>query len=332
MENPIVLYQSEDGQANLEVRLQEDTVWLTLNQMADLFQRDKSVVSRHLSSIYKEGELSQTATVAKNATVQEEGERSVQRDIVFYNLDVIISVGYRVKSKRGTQFRIWANKVLKDHIVKGYTLNEQRLRQQQDQLKQIQQMLLLFQQTANDDELKLEEARGLLALITDYAKSFSLLNQFDVDEVPADGLNGRITYEIDYTEAVLAIRQLKQTLIDKKEASELFGKERSDGFQGILGTIVQTFDGQYLYSTIEEQAANLLYLIIKNHPFSDGNKRIGSFMFVWFLEKNKHRLNRDGALKINDNALVALALLVAQSDPSTKELMIQLIMNLIKTD
>ncbi len=251
---------------------------------------------------------------------------------LFYNLDVIISVGYRVKSKRGTQFRIWANKVLKDHIVKGYTLNEQRLRQQQNQLAQIQQTLLLFRQTANDEKLKLGETKGLLALITDYAKSFSLLNQFDADEVPSDGLNGLITYEIDYTEAVLAIRKLKQQLIDKKEASEMFGKERSDGFQGILGTIVQTFDGQYLYSTIEEQAANLLYLIIKNHPFSDGNKRIGSFMFVWFLEKNQHSLNRNGALKINDNALVALALLVAQSDPSTKELMIQLIMNLIKTN
>ncbi|GAB3642168.1 RhuM family protein [Spirosoma arcticum] len=329
MENPIVLYQSEDGQANLEVRLQENTVWLTLNQITDLFQRDKSVISRHLRNVFVEGELGYDSVVAKNATTAADGKTY---QVEYFNLDVIISVGYRVKSKRGTQFRIWANKVLKDHIVEGYTLNEQRLRQQQDQLTQIQRTLLLFQQTANDEELKLGEAKGLLALITDYAKSFSLLNQFDIDEVPSDGLNGLITYEIDYTEAVLAIRKLKQQLIDKKEASELFGKERSDGFQGILGTIVQTFDGQYLYSTIEEQAANLLYLIIKNHPFSDGNKRIGSFMFVWFLEKNKHRLNRDGALKINDNALVALALLVAQSDPSTKELMIQLIMNLIKTD
>ena len=329
MENPIVLYQSEDGSTNLTVRLQDDSAWLTQVQIADLFERDKSVISRHLRNVFVEGELDYSSVVAKNATTATDGK---VYQVEYFNLDVIISVGYRVKSKRGTQFRIWANKVLKDHIVKGYTLNEQRLRQQQDQLTQIQQTLLLFQQTANDEELKLGEAKGLLALITDYAKSFSLLNQFDVDEVPSDGLSGLITYEIDYTEAVLAIRQLKQTLIDKKEASEMFGKERSDGFQGILGTVVQTFDGQYLYSTIEEQAANLLYLIIKNHPFSDGNKRIGSFMFVWFLEKNKHRLNRDGALKINDNALVALALLVAQSDPSTKELMIQLIMNLIKTD
>ena len=329
MENPIVLYQSEDGSTNLTVKLQDDSAWLTQVQIADLFQRDKSVVSRHLRNVFVEGELVYDSVVAKNATTAADGKIY---QVEYFNLDVIISVGYRVKSKRGTQFRIWANKVLKDHIVKGYTLNEQRLRQQQNQLTQIQQTLLLFRQTADDEELKLGEAKGLLALITDYAKSFSLLNQFDVDEVPSVGLNGVITYEIDYTEAVLAIRQLKQQLIDKKEASELFGKERSDGFQGILGTIVQTFDGQYLYSTIEEQAANLLYLIIKNHPFSDGNKRIGSFMFVWFLAKNKHRLNRDGALKINDNALVALALLVAQSDPSTKELMIQLIMNLIKTD
>lgn len=329
MENPIVLYQSEDGSTNLTVKLQNDSAWLTQIQIADLFQRDKSVISRHLRNVFVEGELNYNSVVAKNATTAADGKIY---QVEHFNLDVIISVGYRVKSKRGTQFRIWANKVLKDHIVKGYTLNEQRLRQQQNQLTQIQQTLLLFQQTANDEELKLGEAKGLLALITDYAKSFSLLNQFDVDEVPSDGLNGLITYEIDYTEAVLAIRKLKQQLIEKKEASELFGKERSDGFRGILGTIVQTFDGQYLYSTIEEQAANLLYLIIKNHPFSDGNKRIGSFMFVWFLEKNRHRLNRNGALKINDNALVALALLVAQSDPSTKDLMIQLIMNLIKTD
>lgn len=258
MENPIVLYQSEDGSTNLTVKLQNDSVWLTQVQIADLFQRDKSVVSpRHLRNVFVEGELVYDSVVAKNATTAADGKTY---QVEYFNLDVIISVGYRVKSKRGTQFRIWANKVLNDHIVKGYTLNEQRLHQQQDQLKQIQQTLLLFQRTANDDELKLGEARGLLALITDYAKSFSLLNQFDVDEVPADGLDGRITYEIDYTEAVRSIRQLKQTLIDKKEASDLFGKERSDGFQGILGTIVQTFDGQYLYSTIEEQAANLLYL------------------------------------------------------------------------
>lgn len=329
MENPIILYQSEDGNTNLEVRLQQDTVWLTQVQIADLFQRDKSVISRHVQNVFTEGELDYNSVVAKNATTASDG-KIYQVD--YFNLDVIISVGYRVKSKRGTQFRIWANKILKEHIVRGYTLNESRLRQQQSQLQQIQQTLLLFQRTADDEELKLDEAKGLLALITDYAKSFSLLNQFDTNEVPSDGLNDSITYEIDYHEAIGAIWQLKQTLVKKKEASDLFGKERSDGFQGILGTVVQTFDGQYLYATIEEQAANLLYLIIKNHPFSDGNKRIGSFMFVWFLEKNKHRLNRNGALKINENALVALALLVAQSDPSSKDLMIQLIMNLIKTD
>ena len=329
MENPIILYQSEDGSTNLDVRLQEDTVWLRQAQIADLFGTKRPAITKHLGAIFATNELDRDSVCSEMEHTARDGKTY---NTLFYNLDAIISIGYRVNSHNATQFRIWANKVLKDHIVKGYTLNEQRLRQQQDQLTQIQQTLLLFRQTADDEELKLGEAKGLLALITDYAKSFSLLNQFDVDEVPSDGLNGSITYEIDYTEAVLAIRQLKQTLIDRKEASEMFGKERSDGFQGILGTIVQTFDSQYLYSTIEEQAANLLYLIIKNHPFSDGNKRIGSFMFVWFLEKNKHRLNRDGALKTNDNALVALALLVAQSDPSTKQLMIQLIMNLIKTD
>ncbi len=282
MENPIILYRSEDGNTSLEVKLQNDTVWLTQAQIADLFQRDKSVISRHTRNIFTEGELDYNAVVAKNATTAVDGK---VYQVEYFNLDVIISVGYRVKSKLGTQFRIWANHVLKDHIVRGYTLNEQRLWQQQQYLQQIQRTLMLFQQTSNDEELKLNEAKGLLSLITDYAKSFSLLNQFDTDEVPTDGLSETITYEIHYTEAKKAVGQLKQELISKKEASELFGKERSDGFQGILGTIVQTFDGQYLYSTIEEQAANLLYLIIKNHPFSDGNKRPDAFMFVWFLEK-----------------------------------------------
>ncbi|WP_266362002.1 virulence protein RhuM/Fic/DOC family protein [Tellurirhabdus rosea] len=254
------------------------------------------------------------------------------KPVSFYSLDVIISIGYRVKSQQGTQFRIWANKVLKDHLLKGYTLNEKRLQQQRESLREIQQTLLQFQQSVEQESLTLQEAKGMLSLITEYAKSFTLLNQFDTNEVDTIGLGEDVVYELDYDESLAAIAELKQRLMEQKEASDLFGRIRDDGFRGILGSVAQTFGGQYLYPTIEEQAAHLLYFVIKNHPFSDGNKRIGAFLFVWFLEKNRHRLKKNGVLKINENALVALALLVAQSDPASKELMIQLIMNLIKND
>ena len=199
----------------------------------------------------------------------------------FYSLDVIISVGYRVKSPQGTQFRIWANRVLKEHLIKGYTLNENRLKQQQQCIRDIQQTLLQFQQSVDNEDLSIREAKGLLALVTDYAKSFSLLNQFDTDEVNTTGVGEVIEYELDYDEALTAVGELKRELITKHEASDLFGKIRDDGFQGILGSVSQTFGGEYVYPTIEEQAANLLYFIIKNHPFADGNKRIGAFMFVF---------------------------------------------------
>lgn len=239
-----------------------------------------------------------------------------------YNLDVIISVGYRVNSKKATEFRQWATQRLKDYLVKGYAINQKRL-------EQLQQVVNIVQQSGSTKELSTSEAKGLLDIITHYTQSFVLLNQFDSNRLVSDQLNENITYEIEYTEAVKAIDLLKKQLIKKKEATGLFGNQKDDSFQGILGNIVQTFGGEYLYKSIEEQAAHLLYFVIKNHPFSDGNKRIGAFLFVWFLEKNKHRVKKDGEVKINDNGLVALALLVAQSNPDDKELMISLIINLI---
>ncbi len=326
MENQIVIFQTQDGAANLEVRLTDETVWLSQAQMIDLFQRDQSVISRHINSVFAEGELDRKSNMQKMHIANSD------KPVSFYSLDVIISIGYRVKSQQGTQFRIWANKVLKDHLLKGYTLNEKRLQQQRESLREIQQTLLQFQQSVEQESLTLQEAKGMLSLITEYAKSFTLLNQFDTNEVDTIGLGEDVVYELDYDESLAAIAELKQRLMEQKEASDLFGRIRDDGFRGILGSVAQTFGGQYLYPTIEEQAAHLLYFVIKNHPFSDGNKRIGAFLFVWFLEKNRHRLKKNGVLKINENALVALALLVAQSDPASKELMIQLIMNLIKND
>jgi death-on-curing family protein len=211
---------------------------------------------------------------------------------------------------------------LKDHLVKGYTINQQRL-------EQLNQVVKLIQAGGKIEDINLNEAKGLLDIISNYTQSFILLNQYDSHSLNSDFLNENITYQIKYDEAIAAITELKKQLINAKEATQLFGNQKDDSFSGILGNIIQSFGGHYLYPSIEEQAANLLYFVIKNHPFSDGNKRIGAFMFVWFLEKNKHRFKKNGELKINDNALVALALLVAQSDPADKDLMVQLIVNLV---
>ena len=318
----IEIFQSEDGQTQISVKFEEDTVWLTQGQLVTLFNSSKANISEHTRNIFAEGELDLKQTVRKFRTVRTEGKKEVSRQLDHYNLDLILSIGYRVNSKRGTQFRQWATQRLKDYLVKGYAINQLRL----DQLRQTIQ---LIQQGSQSENLNLKEAKGLLEIISNYTESFILLNQFDSNKFTEGQLNENITYEISFTEAVSAIKELKQQLIKKKEASNLFGNQKDESFKGLLGNIVQTFDDEYLYKSIEEQAAHLLYFVIKNHPFTDGNKRIGAFLFVWFLEKNKHRFKKSGEVKINDNGLVALALLVAQSNPDDKELMIKLIINLI---
>jgi len=302
------------------VMLEQETVWLTQKQITELFDRERTVITKHIGNIFKEKELEEKSVCAKFAHTAGDGKTY---ETQYYNLDVIISVGYRVKSKRGTQFRQWATQRLKEHLVKGYTINEKRL-------ADLEQTIKLVRQTGQAKELSATEAKGLLDIITNYTQSFILLNQFDSNSLPEAKLNENITYEIEYNEAVKAIAELKKQLIKKKEASALFGNERDGAFGGILNSVVQTFGGEYLYKSIEAQAAHLLYFVIKNHPFTDGNKRIGAFLFVWFLEKNRHRFKQSGELKINDNALVALALLVAQSNPDDKDLMISLVINLIK--
>jgi death-on-curing family protein len=315
----IEIYQTPDGQLQMEVQFEKDTVWLSQSQISTLFNRDRTVITKHINNIFKEGELVHDSVCAKFAHTAEDG-KIYQVD--FYNLDVIISVGYRVKSKQGTQFRQWATQRLKDYLVKGYSLNQKRL-------EQLQQVVEVIQRSGRTESLQISEAKGLLEILGNYTQSFIILNQYDSHSLLTGSLNENITYEIQYEEATAAIVELKRQLITKKEATELFGNQKDDSFRGVLGNIVQSFGGQYLYPSIEEQAANLLYFVIKNHPFSDGNKRIGAFLFVWFLEKNKHRFKANGEVKINDNGLVALALLVAQSDPAEKELMIKLVINLI---
>lgn len=314
--NSIEIYQTADGQLQIEVQFEKDTVWLSQSQMTGLFQRDRTVITKHINNIFSEGELDEKSNVQKMHIAFSD------KPVALYSLDVIISVGYRVKSQQGTQFRQWATQKLKEYLVQGYSINQKRL-------EQLQQIVEVIQRSGNSEHLQLGEAKGLLEILSNYTHSFILLNQYDSHNLKTGSLNEQISYEIQYEEAVAAIAELKRQLLAKKEATELFGNQKDASFQGILGNVVQSFGGQYLYPSIEEQAANLLYFVIKNHPFSDGNKRIGAFLFVWFLEKNRHRFKKNGEVKINDNGLVALALLVAQSDPNEKELMIKLVINLI---
>ena len=251
------------------------------------------------------------------------------KPVAFYSLDVILAVGYRTNSKTAIEFRKWATQRLKDYLIKGFAVNEKRVKEYQENLIELQKTIKLIQDSVELKELSTLESKGFLSIITNYTQSFILLNQFDSDSLNLQKLDKNITYEIAYEEACEAITELKKQLIKKKEASDLFGNQKDQSFVGILGNITQSFGGEYLYKSIEEQASHLLYFVIKNHPFSDGNKRIGAFLFIWFLEKNKHSLKKSGELKINDNGLVALALLVAQSNPKEKELMIKLIINLI---
>lgn len=322
----LILYQSDDGQTGVDVRLYDETIWLTLNQMAELFERDKSVVSRHLRNIYQSGELQREATVAKNATVQREGGREVKRDIECFNLDAIISVGYRVNSMRGTQFRIWATSVLKDHLVKGYTLNQKRLAEKG--VGEVRQMLALLAATLKGQRLVGDEGVAILDIITHFAKTWQVLWQYDEDSLPVLEAKhtGGAVLEID--EVRRAIETLRRELMSKVEATDIFGNERGGSLPGIIGAVRQTFDGHDLYPGVEEKAAHLLYFIIKDHPFTDGNKRIGSFLFLLFLKKN----GLLDVVNLDNKALVALTLLTASSDPGQKDLIIRLIVNLLSEE
>jgi prophage maintenance system killer protein len=317
----VIIYKAKDGRVELSVSLSSETVWLSLNQISGLFGRDKSVVSRHLSNIFKSKELAKDQTVAKFATVQKEGSKEVRRDIDCYNLDVIISVGYRVNSVQATQFRIWATQVLKDHLVHGYTIHEKRLAE--CGVKELQQSVELLQKTLIQNELVNDIGVETVQLIMSYAKTWHTLLAYDEDGLKMPEQGKQSVAILNYEVAVNAINTLRTDLAARSEATALFGNEREHGLQSILGNIEQTFDGEPLYKTSEERAAHLLYFVIKDHPFSDGNKRIGCLMFLLYL-KLQHKV-----IKINDNGLVALALLIAESNPVQKDLMVRLVVNLL---
>jgi prophage maintenance system killer protein len=321
----IQIFKAQDGTTEIQVKLENDTVWLNLMQITELFKRDKSVISRHINNIFKEKELNMEATVANFATVQYEGERQVERNIEFFNLDVIISVGYRIKSQRGTQFRIWANKILKDYLIQGFSINERRLLQQNVQLKQLQESVKLLENVLKYKELSEDESTGLLKIISDYAYALDILDQYDYQSLEISETSGKETYQLDYEEAMLQIRRVKEIYGN----SELFGHEKDNSFRSSVATIYQTFNGIDLYPSIEEKAANLLYFVTKNHSFTDGNKRIAAFLFLYFLEKNGILFDQYGNKRIADNALVALTLMIAVSRTEEKETMTKVIVNLI---
>lgn len=326
----VVVFKPQGGQTEFQVVLdgEHDTVWATEQQIMELFGKARRTIGEHIKNIYEEGELDKESTWREFRQVQKEGDREVSRKVSIYNLDVIISVGYRVKSPVGTEFRKWATQRLKEYLLKGYSINQKLLSTEQQKVKTLKQEINQLNEELFQTQKTLTD--GLLSIISHYSKSFELLDKYDKDELSSENLNNDLIYVINYDDVKNAIQQLKSSLIDKGEASDLFGNEKDDSFKGILGSISQTVFGELAYPTIEQQAVQLLYSIIKGHPFSDGNKRIGSFMFVWFLEQNGHHLNENGERKINDNTLVTLALAVAQSLPEQRETVQKLIMNLIK--
>jgi prophage maintenance system killer protein len=319
-QSQIVIYQS--GKNAVEVQLNSETLWLNLQQIADLFDRDKSVISRHLSKIFKEKELEQKSVIAKNATTAADGKTY---QVEYFNLDAIISVGYRVNSKQGTRFRQWSNSVLRDHLTKGFTLNRQRF---EKNAAELEAALELVRKASQSPELLAETGRGLIDIVTRYAQTFLILQRYDEGLLsePRMQKGGKLP---TVAAARASLARLKSELISRGEATALFAKEREDALAALLGNLDQTIFGNPAYPSIEEKAAHLLYFVIKNHPFIDGNKRSAAFLFVDFLNKNHRLLGADGQVVINDIGLAALTLLVAESKPSNKETMIKLIVNML---
>ncbi len=321
--NQIVIYQSADGQTTIDVKMEQETVWLTQAQMAELFQTDRTSILRHIKNIYKTGELAETATCAIFAQVRQEGKRTITRPIPYYNLDMIISVGYRVNSIYGTQFRIWANRVLKEYLVQGYAVNNRLTAQKYEELSQLVHILGRTIQTQN--ELDQPQANELIQVVSDYTYALDTLDRYDYQQLAVEKTTTTERFHATYENAMEAIQALK----DKFGGSQWFANEKDESFRSSIGQIYQTFDGQDLYPSIEEKAAVLLYLVTKNHSFSDGNKRIAATLFLWFMQKNGILYNANGTKRISNGTLVALTLMIAESRTEEKDVMIKVVVNLI---
>jgi prophage maintenance system killer protein len=312
----VILYKN-----HLEVRLEKDTVWLTQKQMSELFDTERSVITKHLRNVLKTKELNEESVCAIFAHTAADGKTYKTN---YYNLDMIISVGYRVNSKRGTQFRIWATNVLRKHLVEGYTINEKRLKAQQSKISELQDTVRLLGNIALLDGVS-DEAKGIVQIIAEYSKALNILDDYDHQRLIAPKGKRNTKYKLTHAEARKIIDQMKIKFKD----SALVGQEKDKSFQGSIGAIYQTFEGKDVYPTIEAKAAHLLYFVTKNHSFVDGNKRIAAALFVCFLQKTGILLTKDGHKRIDDNALVALTLMIAVSKPSEKEIMIKVILNLL---
>ena len=317
----IVIYQTSKKEVELKVRFKGETVWLTQAQITQLYGKERSVITKHINKIFKDGE------VDKKSNVQFLHIANSDKPVTFYSLDIILAVGYRVNSANAIKFRRWATEVLKKYLLKGYTINEKRLLETREKFRELQNAIAFLENKAGKKQLHGMD-KEILSLLAGYAKTLSILGQYDKGELKR--LRGeKAKFVLRYEDCQEIIKEIKKELIAKKEASGLFGNETSKGFEGIVKNLYQTFGGKELYKTIEEKAAHLLYFIIKDHPFTDGNKRIGSFLFVYFLDRNNYLYRQIGEKKINDNALVALALLIAESNPKEKDILIRIIINLL---
>lgn len=320
----VVIYKAKGGNIDLRVRLDEDSVWLDAHQIAEVFGVQRPAVVKHINNIYKTKELLKKTTCSILEQVAADGKK---RKMNLYNLDMIISVGYRVNSKRATQFRIWATKVLKKHIVDGYTFNKKRLIEVEGRLLDLRRIIDFLNEKSTNRRLG-KQGKEILDLLASYSKTLTLLDEYDQGKLKKPK-GKKSKYKLDYRKSNEVIARLRDDLISKKRAGDLFGNEMDGRLEGIVNNLYQTFDGKELYSTIEEKAASLIYLIIKDHPFTDGNKRIASYLFVYFLDRNDYLYRTSGEKKINDNALVVLALLIAESDPGEKDVLVKIVCNLI---
>ncbi len=326
MNNSIEIYSSQDGSIQLKVKLENDTVWLTQSQMAELFGVDRTSIVRHIRNIYKSEELDQNSTCAKNAQVRTEGHRSILREIPYYNLDMIISVGYRVNSKNATSFRRWATSVLKQYLIKGYAINQQIKLDRYNELKDV--VRLMSRTVGLQDRVTSEEYGGLFNVISDYVYALDTLDHYDYQSLSIQKTTKEESFRATYENAMEAINVLK----DKFGGSQWFANEKDDSFKSSIGQIYQTFGGEDLYPSVEEKAAMLLYLVVKNHSFSDGNKRIAAMLFLWFLNNNHVLYAEDGHKRIADNTLVALTLMIAESRTEEKDVMVKVVVNLINKE
>ena len=317
LNDKIVIYQTADGQMSIDVKLENDTVWLSANQMAILFDRDEKTIRKHINNVFSEGELEK-----ENNThfLRVDG---VKQPVAFYSLDVIISVGYRVKSQRGTQFRIWANKVLKEYLIKGYAVNKTLTEQRYTELKQL--VNVLGRTVKAQEALTSDDALNLVEVVADYAYALDTLDKYDYQQLAVEQTTNEAKFRATYEGAMQAIEELKE----KFGGSQWFANEKDDSFKSSIGQIYQTFGGQDLYPSVEEKAAMLLYLVTKNHSFSDGNKRIAATLFLWFMAGNGILYNPDGTKRIADNTLVALTLMIAESRTEEKDVMVKVVVNLI---